>query len=246
MSQDSTSKQERAGHRGPHPGIVAAVFAALFVAGIIPVTQIGSDVHFPGPIQPPEEIVAYFRTHAGNVRLFAFFQFCSAIPLAIFTATMASRLRYLGVTAAGPVIGFVGGLWAALALVASSLSSWVLSQPGIADDAGATRAFHFLAFGMGGPGYSVPLGLLIAGIAVSAGFAKLLPRWLVYSGLALAAIGELSAIDLIVPQALFLIPLTRFPAFVWFILAGFRLRKERSKPRTEGETSTAALAGAHA
>jgi hypothetical protein len=246
MSQDNTSKRERAGHRGPHPGIVAAVFTALFIAGLVPVTLIASDTHFPAPIQPPEEIIAYFRTHAGNVRLCAFFQFCSAIPLAIFTATMTSRLRYLGVTAAGPAIGFVGGLWAALALVTSSLAAWVLSQPGIAADAGITRALHFLAFAMGGPGYSVPLGLLIAGIAVSAGFAKLLPRWLVFSGVALAAIGELSALDLIVPEALFLIPLTRFPAFVWFIVAGFRLHKERSKPRTDGETSTASLAGAHA
>lgn len=29
--------------------------------------------------------------------------------------------------------------------------------------------------------------------------------------------------SLIVPQALFLIPLTRFPGFVWLIAAGFKL-----------------------
>ena len=121
MSQDNTTKRERSRHRGPHPGIVAAVFAALFIAGLLPVTLIASDTHFPAPGQPPEEIVAYFRDHAGNVRLCAFFQFCSAIPLGVFTATMVSRLRYLGVTAAGPAIGFVGGLWATLATASSAL-----------------------------------------------------------------------------------------------------------------------------
>jgi hypothetical protein len=44
-------------------------------------------------------------------------------------------------------------------------------------------------------------------------------------GLALAVIGELSALSLVIPQALFLIPLTRFPAFIWMIVAGFRLPK---------------------
>jgi hypothetical protein len=58
---------------------------------------------------------------------------------------------------------------------------------------------------------------------VTAGFAKLLPRWIVISGLVLAAAGELSWLALLFPQALFLIPLTRFPGFAWLIAAGFAL-----------------------
>jgi hypothetical protein len=54
---------------------------------------------------------------------------------------------------------------------------------------------------------------------------RLLPKWLVVFGLALGAIGELSALSLVVPQALFLIPLTRFPGFIWLIAAGFALPK---------------------
>ncbi|HEY2712763.1 MAG TPA: hypothetical protein VGI60_09640 [Chthoniobacterales bacterium] len=67
------------------------------------------------------------------------------------------------------------------------------------------------------------MGLLIAGLTVPAAMMKLLPKWLVVFGFVLAAIGEPSALELIIPQALFLIPLTRFPAFVWLIAAGFAL-----------------------
>jgi hypothetical protein len=41
------------------------------------------------------------------------------------------------------------------------------------------HALYFLIFAAGGPGFSVPLGLLIAGISVTAGFTQLLPKWLV-------------------------------------------------------------------
>jgi hypothetical protein len=47
-------------------------------------------------------------------------------------------------------------------------------------------------------------------------------------GLILAVIGELSWLSMVVPAALFLIPLTRFPAFVWLIAAGFLLPKSAS------------------
>jgi hypothetical protein len=39
----------------------------------------------------------------------AFLEFGAAIPLGIFTATMVSRLQFLGVRAAGAQIGFFGG-----------------------------------------------------------------------------------------------------------------------------------------
>jgi hypothetical protein len=220
---DASTDAERTAHRGPHPGIVAAVFTALFIAGLVPVTLIGSDTHFPAPHQPPEEVVAYFRENAARVRLCGSLQFCSAIPLGIFTATMASRLRFHGIKAAGPAIGFFGGILATMSIVVSSLVAWVLSQPGIAEDGTLTRALQLFAFAVGGPGYSVPLGLLVAGIAVPAGFAKLLPKWLVGFGIVLAIVGELSAFDLLVPEFLFLIPLTRFPGFAWLIIAGFKL-----------------------
>ena len=52
------------------------------------------------------------------------------------------------------------------------------------------------------------------------------------TGLVLAAIGELSALSLIVPGALFLIPLARFPGFIWLMIAGFTLANSRMRVRT--------------
>jgi hypothetical protein len=70
-------------------------------------------------------------------------------------------------------------------------------------------------------------------VCVPAAFFKLLPKWLVAFGLALALIGELSFLSMVIPQALFLIPLTRFPGFIWLIAAGFAL------PRTVASVNTA-------
>jgi len=210
-------------HAGPNPGIVATVFAVLFLAGLVPVTLLVGDTHFPSPLQSPDEMVAYFREHAAKVSICAFFLFGAAIPLGIYTATMTSRLRFLGVRAAGVDIALFGGLAASLMTLVSALTQWVLSRPGIAADGALVQALYHLIFATGGPGYSVPLGLLCAGISVPALFLRLLPRWVAGMGIVLAVIGELSALSLIVPQALFLIPLTRFPAFVWLIVAGFKL-----------------------
>lgn len=231
MASETQALRTEAGarHRGPNPGVVALVFTALFLAGLVPVTLLYSETHFPAPYQPAEEMVAYFRGEAAKVRFCAFLHFGASIPLGIFTATMVSRLRFQRAQAAGVTIALFGGLAASFDMALSSMVQWTVAQPGIADNADLTRALYFLLFAAGGPGYSVPLGLLIAGIGVTAGFMRLLPRWLAVSGVLLGVIGELSSLSLVVPGALFLIPLTRFPGFLWLIAAGFTL--PRSRPR---------------
>jgi hypothetical protein len=212
-------------HRGPHPGIVVIVYTLLFNAGLYQVISFTGGPHFPGPWESSETIATYFQGHAKAVLVCAFFQFGAAIPLGIFTATMVSRLQYLGVRAAGPSIAFFGGLMTAFNMAVSALILWVIAYPGIAHQTAVLRALYYLVFATGGVGFSVPMGLLIAGLSVPAAVMKLLPKWLVIFGLALGIIGELSALSLVVPQALFLIPLTRFPGFIWLIAAGFALPK---------------------
>ncbi len=151
------------------------------------------------------------------------FSICSAIPLGLFAVTVYGKLGYLGVKAGGPSIALRGGILTAAGMMESSLNGCAMAYPGVAADAGVIRALYYIGFGLGGVGYSVPLGLLIAGISVPAGFARLLPRWVVWSGLALAVCGELCCLDLLFPKILFLIPLTRFPGFVWLIISGFML-----------------------
>src|SRR5439155_3664604 len=93
----------------------------------------------------------------------------------------------------------------------------------IAQDWTLVNAFYRLDQALGGSGFSVPFGILIGGISIPTGLMRLLPRWIVFSGLALFVCGELSWLNLITSRALFLVPLTRFPGFAWLIAAGFAL-----------------------
>ena len=77
------------------------------------------------------------------------------------------------------------------------------------------------------------MGLLMAGVCIPAAFRKLLPKWLIGFGLFLAVAGELSWFNLIFPQALFLVPLVRFPGFIWLIATGFLLPKSIVADRGE-------------
>jgi hypothetical protein len=93
----------------------------------------------------------------------------------------------------------------------------------VVQDGPLLEALFRLQFALGGPGFSVPFGLLVAGISVTAGFRKLLPKWAVILGILIAAAGELSWLQIMFPKLIFLIPLTRFPGFLWLIAAGFLL-----------------------
>jgi hypothetical protein len=195
----------------------------LFLAGLYPVTIFGGHPYFPPPSAPLDAITAFFQRRSSAVLLCAFFQFGAAIPLGIFAATVASQLRFLGVRAAGAYIAFFGGVATAINMMVTSSLLWAMSYPGVAQDATLIQALYRFSFGLGGPGFSVPFGLLLAGIAVTAGIGRLLPRWLAVLGVLIAVAGELSWFEIVFPKLLLLIPLTRFPGFLWLIAAGFLL-----------------------
>lgn len=216
-------------HKGPHAGMLAIIFACLFNAGLSFVISFSAAMpHFPSPWESAETIAAYFRNHSHDVLMCSFFQFGSAIPLGLFTATIASRLRFIGTQAAGPYIAIFGGFMTVFNLASTALMLWVMAYPGIAQDGSLIRGLYYMAFAVGGVGYSVPLGLLIAGVSISAGFMKILPKWIVCLGVFLAVCGEASWLSLIFPKLVFLIPLTRFPGFIWLILVGFMLPKTKT------------------
>src|SRR5215813_8865500 len=220
-------------HKGPHLGILAIVFTALFNVGLYFVISFSANApHFPGPWEHAEIISSYFREHSNDVLMCAFFQFGSAVPLGLFTATVVSRLRFLGARVAGVHVALFGGLMTTFNLALSALVLWVMAYPGIAQAVAVLRALYYIVFAVGGVGYSVPLGLLVAGISVPSGFMNFLPKWLVVVGLLIALCGELSWFSLVFPNLLFLIPLTRFPGFVWLIVAGFMLPKAVSQKQS--------------
>lgn len=215
-------------HASPPLGIVAIVFTVLFCGGLYPVTAYGGTPHFPGPWEPVSVISRFFQLRPGAILLCALLQFGSAIPLGIFTAAAVSRLRFLGVRAAGAYIALFGGFAAASAIASSSLVLWTMAHPGIAENAALTEALYFLSYALGGPAYTVSLGLLMAGISITALAYKIVPRWVGILGIALAICGAVSWLQLQFPRLLPLIPLTRFPGFVWLIATGFTLPAARA------------------
>jgi hypothetical protein len=216
--------------RGPNTGLVAIAFVVLFFASLMPVTALGGTPYFPRPTDSVNEMVAFFSQRQAGVLLCAFLQFGSAVPLGIFTVSMVARLKFLGVRAVGADIALFGGLVATMSVIICSCFLWAMTYPGISQDVSLVNALYRVSFGIGGPAYSVPFGLLAAGISITAAFYKLLPKWVVILGLLVAIAGELSWFVILNIKLVPLIPLTRFPGFVWMIAAGFALPKN---PRTK-------------
>jgi hypothetical protein len=216
---ERTKLTARAGaHPSPPLGMLAGVFVALFLASLVVGTALAGGAHFPSPFAPGVE--AYFARYPGAVALAALLQFAAAIPLGLFTATVVSRLQFLGLRAAGVHIALYGGFAASFFLALSALLQWVLGQPGVAALPGAARVLHLAAFATGGPGHVVPLGLLVAGVSVAGGLGRRLPAWLMVSGVVVAALAQLSTLSLIVPAAAYALPVARFASLAWMIVVG--------------------------
>jgi hypothetical protein len=211
---------------------LAIVYTLLFVANIVSAVLLRHGAPFVTPFGDAEAARAFFAANPLAVKVSAFFFFGSAVPLAIYTATVVSLLRYLGVRAAGTNIALFGGFAASGAIAISGLCTWVLSVPEVAASLVAARVLYFLSFLFGGAGFAVGFGLLAAAVSVTSHFARLLPRWLVVLGMIVAAAGELSSLSLIAHPANLAIPVTRFVGFAWIILLSGRLPK--TLRRTEG------------
>jgi hypothetical protein len=217
---------------GPHPGIVAIVSAVLFCASVA-LFESMHGLHFPYPGDTAATMVAYFSAAAARVQLGAFLQCGSAIALGIVTAAATNRMRSLGACGIGIRIAFFGGSIAALLSLLEAGVVWILAQPGVADatqSAPVVRSLYLFAFMLDGPAYAGSLGLLLAGLSVAGMLTRLLPRWLAWIGLAIAALGELSFLSMLLPIFGMLIPLTRFPGYLWLIIAGFILATAMRTP----------------
>ncbi len=215
--------------------MLAVIFTLLFNTGLSFLFSFsGHTQNVPGPWESAETIAGYFRHQPHDVLMCAFFQFGSAIPLGLLVVNIVSRLRFLGIKAAGPSIALFGGLMATFNVATAALLEWVMAYPGMAQDTAVIRGLYYMVFAIGGVGYSVPLGIFFAGVSVSTGFAKYLPKWLIIFGLMLAVCGELSWLSMIFPRLIYLIPATRLPGFIWLIIAGFLLPRTGPSVMTTG------------
>jgi hypothetical protein len=218
---------------------LALISTLLFVAGLFIAAAVAAGFP-PAPTASARTIQTYFHDHRAAARVSALFQFAAAVPLALYAATASARLRNLGVRAPGATIGLAGGVLSAGFLALSALTSWVLSRPEVVADPPLVRAFQDFGFITGGPGHVVFLGLLAAGVAVPALFARLLPRPLVLVGLLFAVIAELSTLSVISDSLAFLLPVGRFPLLIWLTVAGFLLPTTRRRANADADADAVA------
>jgi hypothetical protein len=214
--------------RGPSLILLVTVHILVFVAGLVAAATLRHGAPFVTPFAPPEEVRQFFAQSPTAVRVSNFFLFASAVPFGIFAVTTVSRLRFLGVRAAGTNIALLGGLTATIALILSGTTGWVLSVPEVSASAQVVKALFFLCFLFGGAVYSVGFGLLAAGVSVTSYFMRLLPRWMVVLGMLVAITGELSSLSLIAYPANFFIPITRYVGLIWMVSVAVALTKNRT------------------
>jgi hypothetical protein len=199
-------------HRGPNLMMLTLIYVAFLVAGA---SRVSASFHI--PLDSAEKALAYVGNNGGSIKWGSFFELASAMPLGIFIAATVSRLRFLGVQAAGESIAFFGGAIATMMLMLSALSTWSLTRPGVVENAGSVHAMQALGFIGGGPGFVVPLGLFLAGVSVTAGLYKLVPRWVMWLGICVAVPCELASFTLVNFTAGYFIPVGRFVSILWMI-----------------------------
>lgn len=213
--------------RGPSLIALAVVHILLLAAGLVAAAVLRQGASYVTPFAPAETVRSFFAASPTAVRVSNFFLFACAVPFGIFAVTAVSRLRFMGVRAAGTNIALLGGLIATIALMLSGITGWELSVPEILASAQLVKAIDFLNFLLGGVVFAVGFGLLAAGVSVTSYFMRLLPRWLVVVGMLLAASGELSSLSLLTYPANFFIPITRYLGLIWMVLVAVALTRDR-------------------
>lgn len=213
---------------GPHPGILGLVSLGLLVGSLVAMAVLSGGRTITSPFGDTASVAGFFADHASAARFGALLQLGSSVPLGIYAATMHARQQRLGIRVPGPTIALFGGIAASVLLAVSAILTWTQSQEVVSADPGLTHALAYASFAAGGFAHTLGLGLLVAGIAVPALLIRLLPRWLAWIGLLLAAIAELSILTMVIEPAQFLIPIGRFGSLIWLIVAGFLLPLRRS------------------
>jgi hypothetical protein len=221
-------------HPGPNLLFLTLVYTGFMLAGGAKLVAA-----FRFPHDSAEKTIAYLAQNGWSIQWGSFCELASAIPLGIFMVTTVSRLRFLGVRAAGESIALLGGIGVTVMLILSALASWSLTRPGVAETTGAVPALQAISFAGGGPGFAVLLGLFLAGVSIPAGLYKLIPRWLMGLGIVVAIACELASLTLLNFKAGYFIPVGRFGSIVWMIGVSLTLPSSVTSSVTEREVNLA-------
>lgn len=218
----SDIRMTRAGPQGGPP-----LLGPVIAYGALMVTAVALLATVPQPGTSAAAVLSYDQAHQTVMRVAGCLTFAASPPLAIWTATAYRRLRTLGVTAPGAVIGLSGGLLAAASLALSGLLTWTIGQLGDANTPAVARTLTDLGFAVGSAGFVVPLGLLVAGIAVPALILRFTARPLAWTGLVIAAASLLATFTLLTPALDATLPVGRFAGLAWLVAVSVALPRNR-------------------
>jgi hypothetical protein len=208
-------------HDGPSLTLLAGLFIIVLFGGVAIGVALGGML--PLPYGSVAAVRHYVLTQPVALHVLAVTVFGSSLPLAMYSAAVGARMRRLGLEGATPAIAVTAGALAAGALGLTGLLGATLTLPEVAADAALVRALYFLAFGVGGIGHVVALGVLIAAVAR----AGLLPPTLTRVGIAIAAVCECALLVLVWTALGPVLPVARVAAMVWLLWAGTRLPTSR-------------------
>jgi len=211
-------------YSGPNLLLLTLIYLGLLIAGG---SKLSAAVAMPH--DSAERALAYMTLHGRTIQLGAFFELISAIPLGMFVATTVSRMRFLGMSASEESIAFLGGISATLLLMLAALTNWSLTRPGIPEAAGAAAALRAVSFAAAGPGFVVMLGFFVAGVSITAGLHRNLPRWLMWLGIVVGLACELASLTVLDFRAGYFIPAGRFGSIVWMICLSLTLPRSITK-----------------
>ncbi len=218
---------------GPPAGVLASL-ALLFTLASVVVPLAIAGTGYPTPATSAVATSAYFAGHAAAATLTGFFAFAASVPIGIYAATVYARQLRLGIRVPGPGISFLGGIAASILLSVSGLITWVLASVHAGVPDGVVKLLATLSFALGGIGFAGGIGLLIAGIAVPVVVLRLLPRWLGWVGLVIAALAEISFLAMLWNGFDVLLPVARFLGLLWLAAVGFLLPHDRREVSRRG------------
>lgn len=230
-STDGAGRCERTRRGGSPLAALSLACIGLLIGGIAIGVAVGGVM--PLPYGPPSAVVSYVRAQPTAVRMIAVATFASSVPLALYAAIAAARLRQLGAVAGSAAVALTGGALAAGALGLAGLLGWALSIPDVAANAAVVRAIYLLVFLTGGPGHIVALGLLVGAIAASG--KGLLPRPVAWIGLGTAALAEATTVVLVWSALGVILPIARVLALTWLMVAGLALSPAAQRNSRSGE-----------
>jgi hypothetical protein len=213
------SELNQRSRHGLHPLIPGSAYALLTFASLaVPQLIAGA-----GPWTSQEALQAFYREHQLAARLEALFAISAAMPLAVLTAVLSTRLRQHQINVPGPQIALIGGAVAAGLLGIAGLINLALIAPEVSELLPLLAFGQQLKMALGGTGFAAFMGLLVAGIAVPGVIVRVLPRALAWIGIVLAFVCELAVLTTLTPALNLLLPIARFGSLLWLLTAASTL-----------------------